>query len=94
MWEQVKQAMVGSAREVCGSARMGENNPKYVWWNNEIKAAFRRKEVAWKQVLAASDEKAKERCMEAYREEKEKRKAKRSIYQSKKEVNEVWKEDE
>ena len=57
-------------------------------WNEYVKAAIKRKEAAWKQVLAASDEKAKERCMEAYREEK--RKAKRCIYQSKEEVNEQF----
>ena len=31
---------------------------------------MRKKEAAWKDVLAASDEEAKERCMESYREEK------------------------
>ena len=41
-----------------------------VWWNDEIKAAVRRKVAAWKEMLAASNEEAKERCMEAYREEK------------------------
>ena len=30
MWEQVKQAMIESAREVCGSVRLGEKNPKSV----------------------------------------------------------------
>ena len=30
----------------------------------------RKKEAAWKEVLKASDEGAKERCIEAYREEK------------------------
>ena len=55
---------------------------KRVLWNDEIKAAVRRKEAPWKEVLAASDEEAKERCMEAYREEK--RKVKRCIIQSKK----------
>ena len=59
-----------------------------MWWNDEIKAAVRRKEAAWKEVLAASDEEAKERCMEAYREEK--RKVKKCIYQSKKKVNEQF----
>ena len=37
-------------------------------------------------MLAATDKEAKERCMEAYREEK--RKVKSYIYQSKKKVNE------
>ena len=74
--------MVGSTREVCGSVRVGAKNPKSVWWNDEIKAAVRRKKGAWKEVLAASDEKAKERCMEAYREEN--RKVKRCIIQKKK----------
>ena len=39
-------------------------------------------------MLAASDEEAKERCMEVYR--KEKRKVKGHIYQSKKKVNEQF----
>ena len=68
MWEQVKWARVESAREVCGSGRGWAKNPKSAWWNDEIKAAVRRKEVAWKEVLGASDEEAKDRCMEAYRE--------------------------
>ena len=58
MWEQLKWAMVESAREVCGSVRLGGKNPKNVWWKDEVKAAIRRKETAWK-VLAASDEEAK-----------------------------------
>ena len=39
-------------------------------------------------MLAASDKEAKERCMEAYREEK--KKVKRYIYQRKKKVNEQF----
>ena len=57
-------------------------------WNDEIKAAIRRKVAAQKGVLAASDEEAKERCIEAYKEEK--RKVKRCIIQSKKKVNEQF----
>ena len=49
---------------------MGEKNPNSVWWNDELKTAVRRNEVAWKEVLAASDEEAKETCMEAKRKEK------------------------
>ena len=56
-----------------------------MWRNDEIKAAVRRKEAAWKGVFAASDEETKERCMEAYRE---KTKVKRCIIQSKRKVNE------
>ena len=67
---------------------MEGKNPKSVWWNDKIKAAVRRKEAAWNEVLAVSDEEAKERCMEAYREEK--RKVKRCIIQSKKKVNEQF----
>ena len=44
----------------------------------ERKVAVRIKEAAWKGVLAASDEKTKTMCMEAYREEK--RKVKRYMY--------------
>ena len=43
----------------------GGKKLKSVWWNDEVKSAVRRKEAAWKKVLAASNEKAKERCMEA-----------------------------
>ena len=32
-----------------------EKEPKSVWWSDEIKAAVRRKEDAWKRVLAAGD---------------------------------------
>ena len=42
------------------------------WRNNEIKAAVRRKEDVWKEVLAASHEESKKRCMKAYREKKRK----------------------
>ena len=55
--------MVESAKEICGSVRVGRKNPKSVWWNDEIKAAVRRKEAASKGVLAPSDEETKERCM-------------------------------
>ena len=59
--------------------------PKECVVEREIKVAFRRKESAWKGVLAASDEETKERCMEAYR--KKKRKVKWCMIQSKKNVN-------
>ena len=45
-----------------------------------------KKEAAWRDVLVASDEEAKERCIEAYREEN--RKIKRCIPQNKNKVNE------
>ena len=83
MWKQVKWAMVESAREVCDSVRVRGKNTKSVCRNNDVKAPVRRKEV-----LGARDEEAKERCMEAYREEK--RKIKRCIYQSRKKVNEQF----
>ena len=38
--------MVLSAREVCGSVRVGGKDPKNVWWNGIVKAA-------WKEVLGA-----------------------------------------
>ena len=66
--EQVKWAMVESAREVCSSVRGG---------NDEIKAAVRRKEVLFFCLFIAICQ-----CMEAYRETK--RKVKRCIYQSRK----------
>ena len=59
-----------------------------MWCNDEIKAAVRKKEAAWTEVLAACDEEAKERYMEAYREKK--RKVKNYIYQSKKKINNIF----
>ena len=47
MWEQVKQAMVDSIREVWGSVRVGGKNLKNVWWNDVVKVAVERKETAW-----------------------------------------------
>ena len=86
----------GNGRKCKGSVwlrvRAGVKKLKSVWWKYEIKAAVRRKEDAWKEVLAASDEEAKKTCMKMYKEEK--RNVKRCIYQSKKKVNEVWKEYE
>ena len=79
MWEQVKQAMVESAWEVCGSVKVGGENPKSVWWSDKMGAAVGRREDAWKRVLVASDEENKERCMEAYT--KKGRRVKRSIIQ-------------
>ena len=67
IWDLLKRAMVESAREVCGSVRTREKNPKIVWWNDEVKAAVRRREAAWKEMLPVSDEEATERCMKAYR---------------------------
>ena len=55
MWEQVKRAMVEIAREVCVSVRVGEGSPKSMWWNDEVKAAVKRKVAAWKEMLGARD---------------------------------------
>ena len=56
----------------------GGENPKSVRWNNDVKSTVRRKEAAGEKALGAGDEEAKERCMEAYREQK--RKVKKRIY--------------
>ena len=64
---------------MCGLVRVAGKNPKSVWWKYKIKAAVRRKEAAWKKVLAATDEDPTERCMEGYREEK-RRERLRGVY--------------
>ena len=51
MWEQVKGSMVQSAREVCGSVRVGGGNPKSVRWSDQVKDAAKRKEDVWKEDL-------------------------------------------
>ena len=40
-------------------------------WNDKVKAAVNRNEAAWKVVLGARDEEAKERCMEDKIDERE-----------------------
>ena len=40
-----------------------------MWRNDQVKAAVKRKEDAWKEVLGARDEVARERCLEVYKEE-------------------------
>ena len=84
----MKRAMVESAREVYGSVRVGGGNPKCVWWNEQVKAEIKRKEDAWKVVLGARDEDVRENCLEVYKEEK--RKVRRCIYRSKKEIQEQF----
>ena len=49
---------------------MGGKNPKSVWRNDEIKATVRRKEAAWKEVLAAINEETKMYGSVQRREEK------------------------
>ena len=98
----MNRARVESAREVYDSVKVREKNPKRVWRNDEVKAAVRRMEAAWKKMLASSDEETKERCMGANRESKikekrqkrcmevyteEKRKVERCMCQGKKKVN-------
>ena len=59
---------------------MEGKNPKSVWWNDVIKATVRRNEAAWKEVLVARDEEAKERGVEAYREEKRNDRIAKKVY--------------
>ena len=46
-----------------------------------VKAEVKRRKTAWKEILGVRDEVAKERCVEAYKEEK--KKVKGCIYQRK-----------
>ena len=48
IWEQVKRAMVKSAREKCCSVKVGRKNTNSVWWDDKVKAAVRIKEAGWK----------------------------------------------
>ena len=48
--------MVEIARLLCGSVKVGGKNSKNVRWNDVVKAGVRRKEAAWREVLADSNE--------------------------------------
>jgi hypothetical protein len=88
VWKEVKEAVIGSAKEVCGCVKIGGRNDKSELWNEEVKQAVESKREAWLNVLKAKDEISKESCMEVYREER--RKTKRCISGRKREVNEQF----
>ena len=73
-----KTVKVESAREICGSVRVGGGNPKGLWRNDHVKAAVKRKEDARKEVLGARDKNERGICLEAYKDEKRKAKRRRS----------------
>ena len=50
--------------------RVRGGNPKSGWWKDQVKAAVKRKEAAWKDVLGARDEDEKERCLEIYKKKR------------------------
>src|SRR5678815_2860189 len=84
----MKEAIVSSAKEVCGCAKVGSKNANSEWWNEEVIQAVKSKKEAWLNVLKANDEVSKERCLELYKEEK--RNAKRCTRKRKEEVNEQF----
>jgi hypothetical protein len=88
IWTHLKEALVNSAREICGSAKVGNRNVNSEIWCDEVKQAINRKKEAWLKVLQAKDEILKERYMEEYKEER--RKTKKCINKRKKEVNEQF----
>ena len=55
-------------QEKCVAQGEVEERSQSVWWNDEVNAVVRRKEAAWKEVLAPCDQEARERYMEAYKE--------------------------
>src|SRR5678815_3507979 len=87
IWEQMKEAVGSSAKEVCGCAKVGIKNVNSEWWNEEVIQAVKSKKEAWLNVLKANDEVSKERCLEVYKEEK---RTKRCIRRRKEEVNEQF----
>ena len=58
--------MVDSAREVCGSVKVGEKKLKNVWWNDVIKSAVERKGL-----LGTRAEVTKDICVRFSRKKKE-----------------------
>ena len=83
-----ERAIVESAREVCGSVRVGGGNPKSVWRHNEVKSVVRRKEAALKEVLGVRDEDAKDKMFGSL--PRRKREKLKCIYQSKNKINEQF----
>src|SRR5678815_1875678 len=67
IWKQIKKAVVSSAKEVCGCAKVGSKNVNCEWWHEEVMKAVKGKKEAWLNVLKANDEVSKERCLELYK---------------------------
>ena len=65
--EEVKQAVVDSARGICGCVRIGKKNPKSEWWNDQVKPTIERKEVAQKSLLKTGDDIVNKRFIEIYK---------------------------
>ena len=43
IWEQMKEAVVSSAKEVCGCAKVGSKNVNSEWWNEEVMLKVKKK---------------------------------------------------
>ena len=66
MWKNMKWVIINSIREVNG-LRVKEKNPKNME-QSMVKVAVEGKDVVWKEALGTSNENAKERYMEVYKE--------------------------
>src|SRR5678816_3939925 len=64
---QMKEAIVSSAKEVYGCAKVGSKNVNSEWWNEEMMQAVKSKKEAWLNVLNANDEVSKEMFLKLYK---------------------------
>ena len=80
-WEEFKGGILGTTEEVCGRKK-GQNGKKRTgWWDKEVKAAIRKKKMAYKRWLQVKTEEAREMYLEA------KKAAKQVVRKAK---NEEW----
>ena len=85
-WNQMKNAITVSAREVCGCAKTGKRAKGSEWWSDEIKVKVAMKERVYMRMLQATNEHEKSRLKEEYKVIK--KDVKKMVKRSKKEVNE------
>ena len=60
VWEDYKEMIIKSAREVCGIKVIGGSKKMTAWWNEGVKAKIKEKKDAWKKYLSSKRPEDKE----------------------------------
>ena len=65
-WKEMKECIVGTARNLCGVVKGRKGSEKHTrWCNNEVKVAVRQKKAMYRRLLNLGTEEAKKTYKEA-----------------------------